>query len=76
MPSSHARRERLDEPWRIVVARHVLEVDAAVVQLEAVGHLLLVASDRERGEVRGEDETHGALDPVAHHLAHDVLDPR
>ena len=62
-PLLHARGERLDQPGRVVVAGDVLEVDAAAVELEPVGHLLLVLRDRERGEVRREHEAHGALTP-------------
>ncbi len=70
------RGERLDEPGRVVVARDVLELDAAAVELEPVGHLLLVPRDRERAEVRREHEAHRALDAVIDHLADDLLDPR
>ena len=59
-----------------MVARHVLEVDAAAVELEPVRDLLLVARDRQRAEVRREDESDRMRDPVLDHLADDLLDPR
>ena len=59
-----------------MVARDVLEVDAAAVELEAVGHLLLVAGDGQRAEVRREDEAHGVRHALLGHLADDLLDPR
>ena len=75
-PLLHARRERRDEPGSVVVARDVLEVDPAAGELEPVRDLLLVARDRERAEVRREDEAHRIRDAVLDHLADDVLDPR
>ncbi len=74
-PVVHARGERLDEPGCVVIARHVLEVDPPPVELEPVGDLLLVARDRERAELRCEDEPDRVRDPVGDHLAHDLLDP-
>ena len=75
-PVLDARRERLDEPVRVVVARDVLEVDAPAVELEAVGDLLLVAGDGQRREVRREHEAHRVRHALLGHLADDLLDPR
>ena len=59
-----------------MVARDVLEVDPAAIELEPVGDLLLVARNRERAEVRREHEAHRARHAVLDHLADDLLDPR
>ena len=49
--------------------------DAPAVELEAVGHLLLVAGDRQRAEVRREHEAHGVRHALLRHLSDDLLDP-
>src|SRR5918994_2699537 len=51
-------------------------MNAAARELEPVRDLLLIARDRERAEVRCQDETHRVRDAVVDHFAHDVLDPR
>ena len=75
-PFLDARGERSDEPGGVVVARDVLEVDPAAVELEPVGDLLLVARDGQRAEVRREDEADRVRHAVVDHLADYVLDPR
>ena len=51
-PSSHARRERLDQLGSIVVAVHVLERDLAAVEVESGGDLVGVFRDGQRAVVR------------------------
>ena len=75
-PSRTRDGERVDEARRVVVARDVLEVDPAALEVEPVRDLLLVARDRQRAEVRREHEAHGVRHAVVDHLADDVLDPR
>src|SRR5207237_5521053 len=72
----NAAGERLDQPGGIVVTRHVLELDPGAAELEPVRDLLLVAGDRERAELRREDEADRMCDPVLGHLADDLLGPR
>src|SRR3990170_3931237 len=75
-PLGHPRRERVDEPRRVVIAGNVLELDSAAIEVEPVCDLLLVARHGHGAEVRREHEADRMRDAVLDHLADDLLDPR
>ena len=74
-PVAHAPHERLEVTGRIVVARHVDELNVSVRHVQPLGDPLLIGADAHATVVRGQHQAHRVRHPIVDHARHGVLDP-